>query len=269
MFFGDYHIHTPRCGDAQGSYDEYIEEALRKGLSEIGFSGHCPQYFLPLEERGRESAIPEEELTLYVREVESLQEKYRSSITIRLGLEVDFVPGKEEELQSIVDFYSWDYLLLSVHYLGTWPFDNPQYLSGYGERDINEIYETYYQTLIAGMKTGFFSAVAHFDLPKKFGFRPAGEVKGEIEALQVCREQNLVIELNTAGRRKPVREFYPAAPILAQAQKLGLNVCLGSDAHRPEEVGEDFREALALLCRLGFDHIAGWEKGIAVLHPIS
>ncbi|HOQ50774.1 MAG TPA: PHP domain-containing protein, partial [Candidatus Atribacteria bacterium] len=110
MFFGDYHIHTPRCGDAQGSYDEYIEEALRKGLSEIGFSGHCPQYFLPLKERGRESAIPEEELALYIREVEFLQEKYRSSITIRLGLEVDFVLGKEEELQSIVDFYSWDYL---------------------------------------------------------------------------------------------------------------------------------------------------------------
>ena len=61
--------------------------------------------------------------------------------------------------------------------------------------------------------------------------------------LQVCREQNLVIELNTAGRRKPVREFYPAAPILAQAQKLGLNVCLGSDAHRPEEVGKILRSS--------------------------
>ena len=114
MFFGDYHIHTPRCGDAQGSYDEYIEEALRKGLSEIGFSGHCPQYFLPLEERGRESAIPEEELTLYVREVESLQEKYRSSIT-SAGVRSRFVfQEKKKNLQSIVDFYPGLSLLLFI-----------------------------------------------------------------------------------------------------------------------------------------------------------
>ena len=269
MFLGDYHLHTPRCGDAKGSYDEYIEEALRKGLSEIGFSGHCPQYFLSPEERKRESAIPEEELTLYIEEVESLQEKYQSSITIRLGLEVDFIPGKEEELQPLVDFYSWDYLLLSVHYLGDWAFDNPRYLSRYKERNINEIYESYYQTLIAGMKTGFFSAVAHFDLPKKFGFRPTGEIRAEVEALRVCQEQNLVLELNTAGRRKPVGEFYPAPSILSQAQKLGLQVCLGSDAHQPEDVGQDFKEALALLRDSGFDHIIGWEKRSAVLHPIS
>jgi len=268
MFIGDYHIHTPRCGDAKGSYSEYIEEALKKGITEIGFSGHSPQYFLPLEKRKRESAIPEEELALYVQEIESLQKEYRSSIVIRLGLEVDFIPGKEKELQSIVDFYPWDYLLLSVHYLGEWPFDNPQYLSVYKERDINEIYEAYYQTLIAGMKTGFFDVVAHFDLPKKFGFLPTKEIRGEIEALQVCREQGLVIELNTAGRRKPIGEFYPAASVLAEAQKLGLNVCLGSDAHRPEEVGKDFEEALLLLRHLGFNHLVGWEKRKAILHPI-
>ncbi|HOQ67478.1 MAG TPA: histidinol-phosphatase HisJ [Candidatus Atribacteria bacterium] len=268
MFLGDYHIHTPRCGDARGSYSDYVEEALRKGLSEIGFSGHCPQYFCPPEERKRESAIPEEELALYIQEVESLREKYRPSIVIRLGLEVDFVPGKEEELQSIVDFYSWDYLLLSIHYLDRWPFDDPRYLSGYKERDINEIYQSYYQTLIAGMKTGFFDAVAHFDLPKKFGFRPTKAIKEEAEALQVCREQDLVVELNTAGRRKPVGEFYPAPSILTQAQELGLKVCLGSDAHQPEEVGKDFKEALALLRYLGFDHIVGWEKRMAILYPI-
>ena len=123
--------------------------------------------------------------------------------------------------------------MLSVHYLGTWPFDNPQYLSGYEERD-----KTKFMKLITNphcrYENRFFSAVAHFDLPKSL-VSTCCELRRDRGSASLSGA-NLVIELNTAGRRKPVREFYPAAPILAQAQKLGLNVCLGSDAHRPEEV---------------------------------
>lgn len=268
MFLCDYHIHTPRCGDAEGDYEEYIQEALQKGITEIGFSGHSPQYFLPKGERKRESAIPEEELSTYIQEVEKLREKYQGRITVRIGLEVDFVPGKEEAMYSIVDFYSWDYLLLSVHYLDGWPFDHPKYIGRYQEEDINEVYRRYYRTLKMGVETGVFDVVAHFDLPKKFGFLATETIVEVEEVLQSCREHNMVLEINTAGFYKPIGEAYPSFAILEQANKLGLQLCLGSDAHRPHEVGRSFDTALSLARSAGFQNLVSFEKRKRTFYPL-
>ncbi|MBI3316105.1 MAG: PHP domain-containing protein, partial [Candidatus Omnitrophica bacterium] len=38
----DYHMHTPLCGHAVGEPGEYVEQAIKVGLSEIGFSDHAP-----------------------------------------------------------------------------------------------------------------------------------------------------------------------------------------------------------------------------------
>lgn len=251
----DYHMHTFRCGDASGTYEEYVAKALEQGLKEIGFSGHSPQYFLPKDMRRRESAIPEEELELYVREVETLREKYEGSIVIRLGLEVDFVPGHDKELERLVFSYPWDYLLLSVHYLNDWPFDHPKYIARYSEWDINELFATYYQVLKRGIETGFFDAVAHLDLPKKFGFRPTREIPELEEVLTSCVQYGVAIELNTAGWRRPAQEAYPSLSILKRARDFGLSVCVGSDAHRPEEVGRYFKEAEEFLRKAGFTSV--------------
>jgi histidinol-phosphatase (PHP family) len=256
----DYHMHTPRCGDASGTYEEYVEKALERGLREIGFSGHSPQYFLPRAHRKRESAIPEEELEEYIREVEALQEKYRGSLEIRVGLEVDFVPGHERELEKIVHAFFWDYLLLSVHYLGDWPFDHPKYIGRYREWDINDLFATYFRVLREGVETGYFDAVAHFDLPKKFGFRPTREIPEMDEALLACQRYGVSLELNTAGWRRPVGEAYPSLAILVRARDLGLSVCVGSDAHRPEDVGRDFERAEDLLSRAGFTSVVRFTK---------
>lgn len=268
MFLCDYHIHTARCGDAQGDYEEYIQKALELGISEMGFSGHSPQYFLPKEERRRESAIPEEELSLYIQEVEMLREKYKGTITIRVGLELDFVPGKEEAMQALVDFYSWDYLLLSVHYLDGWPFDHPKYIGRYQEEDINEIYRRYYRTLKMGIETGFFDIVAHFDLPKKFDFLPTETIAEVDEVLWCCRKHQMVLEINTAGLYKPIREAYPSMAILKKARDLDLHICFGSDAHRPWEVGRSFDVAISLAHQAGFSNLVSFAKRKKTFHPL-
>lgn len=265
----DYHIHTALGGDAEGDFEDYIAVALEKGLSEIGFSGHSPQYFLPPAQRTNHSAIPEEKMDYYVEKVQLLRDKYRGSCQIRLGMEVDYIPAKEELLFPLIERYPWDYLYLSVHYLGSWPFDDPKYMNQYRERKIEDIYRGYYQLLIQGIKTGWFNVVAHFDLPKKFGFRPQVEIEEEKQALAACQEQGMAIELNTSGLRKPVKETYPSFSILQKANQFGLPICLGSDAHRPEEVGYNFSQALELLNRAGFKSLVCWEKREKIFYPIK
>src|SRR5687767_737345 len=96
----DYHMHTPLCGHARGSPDEYVRRALELGLEGIGFSEHLYLYHLPPEGRDPELAMREEDMPQYVSMVEEVRERY-PDITVRLGLEADYVPGHEEQLVRI------------------------------------------------------------------------------------------------------------------------------------------------------------------------
>ena len=142
----DYHIHTYRCGHAVGEMEEYVLEAKRKGLLEIGFSDHIPMYFLPPGERDPEIAMPEQELAAYVAEVRAIQQKF-APYPVKLGIEADFAPGMGKELKGIIDRFDFDYVLGSIHFIDGWGFDNPQYIDEYQRRDITEIYGQYFDAL--------------------------------------------------------------------------------------------------------------------------
>jgi histidinol-phosphatase (PHP family) len=79
-------------------------------------------------------------------------------------------------------------------------------------------------------------------------------------ALTRVQEQGLVLELNVAGRYKPVAEFYPEIKLLKEIRRRGIPVTLGSDAHQADQVGRDLQEAAQLLHSLGFTEILGFEQ---------
>lgn len=88
----DYHLHTWRCGHAAGKMAEYVEAARAAGISEIGFADHVPMYWLPAEKRNPTLAMKEEDLPVYVAEVEKLR-KENPDLVIRLGIEADYIPA--------------------------------------------------------------------------------------------------------------------------------------------------------------------------------
>src|SRR4051812_9857073 len=131
----DYHMHTTLCGHAEGSIDEYVARAAELGLDEIGFSEHIYLYHLPPERRDPEIAPREEEMAVYVRMVEDARARH-PGIPIRLGLEADYIPGREETLSRILQSFPFDYVYGSVHFIGDWGFDDSRYLSEYEKWDI-------------------------------------------------------------------------------------------------------------------------------------
>ena len=78
----------------------------------------------------------------------------------------------------------------------------------------------------------------------------------------------MVVEMNTAGLYKPIGEIYPALFILEKARNLGLEISLGSDAHKPQEVGRSFDVALSLARRAGFQNLIAFEKRRRFPHPL-
>ena len=256
----DYHIHTRRCGHATGEPAEFLAVARARGLGEIGFAEHIPQYFLPAARRNPGLAMAAEELEAYVAEILALSHESRE-ITVRLGIEADYVPGYEEVLAAILGRYPFDYVLGSIHYLDGWGFDNPAEIGGYAGRDIDLFYRNYCRTLKRMVSTGLFDVVAHPDLPKKFGYRPRGDIASLYEeTVSAIAAAGVAVEVNTAGLRQPAGEIYPAPIFLELCYRYGVPVTLGSDAHRPEDVGRDFEKAVDLLLRVGYREVATFEK---------
>lgn len=260
----DYHLHTARCGHAEGGLEDYVSRALELGLAEIGFSDHFP--LLHLRDPSLSMAL--EELPEYVREIGELAER-TTGLTVRMGIEVDYVDGYVDRLAELLRPYPFDYVLGSVHYLDGWGFDDPRYVDGYRGRDIHALWERYFQVLGDAAECGLFDVLAHPDLIKKFGWRPRGDVRRLYEeCLDRVAESGLVVEVSTAGLRKPVGEVYPGEDFLRLCREREIPVTLGSDAHAPGEVGWRFESALALLRRAGYRDIVRFRKRERSLLPL-
>ncbi|MBI4491227.1 MAG: histidinol-phosphatase HisJ family protein [Chloroflexi bacterium] len=255
----DYHVHTARCGHASGTMEEYVARAREIGLGEMGFSDHFYVYWLPEDQRDPELGMAAHQLGEYVAAVRQLQEA-QSAVRIRLALEVDYVPGWEDRLANLLACERWDYLLGSVHFIDAWGFDDSRYVARYQEWDIDQLYERYFELAMAAAESGLFDIMTHLDLPKKFGHRPTRDPRPLYERVAAClKRADVCVEVNTAGLRKPVGELYPAPLLLQACHRAGVPATLSSDAHRPEEVGQDFDRALALLREVGYTEVAAFE----------
>jgi histidinol-phosphatase (PHP family) len=245
----DYHMHTPLCRHASGEPGEYAKHALANGLAEIGFSDHAP---MPRDDFDNWRMYAGQ-LDEYVAKVRQAQKDF-PKLTIRLALEVDYLPGYEDWIRGLAARHPWDYFIGSVHYVSdSWAIDDPQKLSEWKQRDAGEVWAAYFERLTMAAETGFFEIIGHADLPKKFGHQPPHDCKPLYEKfLDAARNYDCAIELNTAGLRKDCREIYPSRQILELAFRAGVPITFGSDAHAPGEVGMNFAEAVQLARGVGY-----------------
>jgi histidinol-phosphatase (PHP family) len=256
----DYHMHTPLCRHAAGEPVEYAKHAAAIGLTEIGFSDHSPMRRDDFDNwRMNISQLDE-----YVEKVRQAQQDF-PQLTIRLALEVDYLPGHEDWIRELAARHPWDYFIGSVHYVSdSWDIDNPAKLSEWNHRDALEVWSAYFDRLTMAAASGLFEIIGHADLPKKFGHRPtrAPASAGSSGAadctplyekfLAAVQKSGCAIELNTAGLRKDCREIYPSREILELAFQRGVPITFGSDAHAPGEVGMNFAEAVQLARSVGY-----------------
>ncbi|KAB2650198.1 MAG: histidinol-phosphatase [Verrucomicrobia bacterium] len=245
----DYHMHTPLCRHASGEPADYARRAVELGFTEIGFSDHSP---MPRDDFD-EWRMFNSQLDEYVEKVRRAQREF-PQLTIRLAMEVDYLPGHEDWIRDLAARHPWDYFIGSVHYVSeTWAIDDPSKLSEWKHRDAFEVWSVYFDWLTRAAESGLFDIIGHADLPKKFGHRPTKDCTPLYERfLTAAKKHNCAIELNTAGLRKDCKEIYPNRQILELAFAKGVPITFGSDAHKPEEVGMSFAEAIQLARSVGY-----------------
>ncbi len=247
----DYHMHTT-FSDGRSELAEYVDEAVRKSIDEIGFSDHI---YL----RKEDWSMDWSDLPNYVSNISKLN--MASQISIKTGLEVEFVPYGMESLMQMVNQFNFDYLIGSIHYIGNWQFDNEKQIEEWKRRDVTQVYEQYYALVQTMAKTRLFDFVGHLDLVKKFSHRPRNDLKDLLlETIETIGKSGMCIEVNTGGLRKPCREVYPSEKLLKMCFDNGLPITFGSDAHSPEDVGADLDKAVNLAKRVGYLEMVRFTK---------
>ncbi len=260
----DYHLHTPRCGHAEGSLEDYVLAGLERGLAEMGFADH-----LPLPHLADDSlCMSPEQLPVYIAEVRELAGRYPEA-RLKLGVEADYIPTHLERISTQLAAHSFDYVLGSVHFVDGWGFDDPRYLDGYRDRDLFVLWRRYFELLGDAAESGLFDILAHPDLIKKFGMRPEQDLSETYEdCVQRIAAAGVAVEVSTAGLRKPAGEIYPGPEFLRLCCDAGIPVTLGSDAHSPSEVADAYEMLPEYLAACGCERIALYEDRVRELRAL-
>ena len=244
-------MHTPLCRHAAGEPTELAAQAVKVGLTEIGFSEHNPM----MRDEWDDWHMRQADLDDYVEKVQKARRDH-PQLTIKLAMEVDFIPGHEEWIRDLAARHPWDYLIGAVHYVSdSWDLDNPKKLSEWKQRDPNDVWRAYFERLTLAAESGLFEIMAHADLCKKFCFYPEQDCTHLFTRfLEAAKKKDVAMELNTAGLRKNCREIYPSPQIVHLAAQAGVPITFASDAHAIDEVGMNFAEAVALARGAGYTH---------------
>lgn len=258
MPYEDYHTHHHRCGHAEGELRDVIQAAVGRELAAIGLSDHAPLLHLAREDWPFPNiAMPKEEFPHYAAEMADLKREFGNVIPVRMGVEADYVPGFVDAYRELLSPYPLDYVIGSVHFVDGWSIFQEALPEG-ATRE--EVWDRYLVLTQEAAGCGLFDILGHLDCLKTKGHLPEEWNTPRLaETLDAIADAGIAIELNTSGWRKPVGECFPSFPILEMTAARGIPVCLGSDAHRPQDVGADFGRAASLSRRAGYTELASFE----------
>jgi histidinol-phosphatase (PHP family) len=276
MMLTDYHVHlrpdelgaTPAAYFTAANAERYREVADERGIEELGVSEHVYRFQQALEvwQHPLWQQFACDDLSSYCEFV-------RTATSLKLGIEADFVPGTEDRMANLLEGQDFDYIIGSVHFLRNEALDMEQYGIWKAGRSAQDIWRRYFQTLGEAARSGLFDILAHPDLVKVWGAdrpRPEGDLRRYYEpAIEGIAESGIAVEVSTAGLRKLAQEIYPAPAFLEMCLEAGAPVALSSDAHRADDVGADYEQALELLQRLGIDELCVFERRARRLERIE
>ena len=269
--------------------DLYLEEALRKGIKEVGIVDHLYRFHESKVYYEKYVNISDSKLgrlqkewldqvrvvSLYdfTKSIEEAKERWsKRGVTLKLGIEADYFIGCEEELKELLALGDFDYVIGSVHFLNGWGFDNPDTKEYFEEHDLHILYDTFFKTVESAVRSELFDIIAHLDNIKVFNYR-LDENEQLFYYKKIARalvETNTATEIN-AGLyyRYPVREMCQSPLYLQVLAKHGVPITISSDAHYPNDLGKYVKENVQTLRNHGITYIATFTKRARVMRLLE
>jgi histidinol-phosphatase (PHP family) len=271
----DYHVHLrpdepetpPDVYFTQENVERYLRAAGDAGIEELGVSEHVHRF---------RQALDVWDHPFWLESARDDLESYADFVRgtpLRLGIEMDYVAGREDRIANLLESHEFDYVIGSVHYLHDAAVDHDVWDIWESVGDPDRVWELYFATLAEAASSGLFDVLAHPDLVKVWGpERPAPERDRRFyyePAVEAIAESGIAVEVSTAGLRKPVREIYPAREFAEMCLEAGASFSLSSDAHVPEHIGFAYDRAVEAMGEWGIREVAVFEGRQRRLEPLG
>ena len=264
----DYHVHPDFSHDAQGSIEEFCARAVEIGLDEICFTTHYePDPTRTDVEHVRVNGIVQPVASdwadAYFAALSAAAAKFKGLVVLA-GVEVGYEPGLEGVISDLLGRYPFDFVLGSVHCLGHVAITAGDELERFKSEQLalgpEHFVDSYLHNIRAAAGTQLFDCLGHLDIYRKYirplfdsGFDRIADAHWP-EVLRFVAQTGTGIEVNTSALRRGNPEPYPSTHILRLAREAGIKVfTVGSDAHRPADLGKGLDSAVQLLKDLGVE----------------
>jgi histidinol-phosphatase (PHP family) len=252
------HFHPGHGGGyAQEFFEGFISAAVQAGLTEIRLLEHTHHFrefapvYAPIQAYNHDQdewlrRMMTGSIEPYL-DFAARAKGQKQPILVRFGLEVCYIPATENKLASILDGYNLDFLTGAVHWIDGWGFD--RWAELWQGVQVGKAYRRYYQILGDLCESGLFDGVAHPDSIKCFGFYPDFDLSETYQELAVLLGKHGLFAENNGGLALNCQfpELGLNRALLATLQENGVTILPASDAHRPEDVGKNIKELLAML----------------------
>jgi histidinol-phosphatase (PHP family) len=272
----DYHVHL-RPDDVRDNFaqafspanaERYREVAGERGIEELGVAEHVYRFTAALD-------VWDHPLwqTYAIDDIDAYCSFVRDHTDLKLGIEADFIPGRDDRMRNLLEQREWDYVVGSIHFLAEGALDYDKYDVWNSGRSPDHVWRTYFTWLGELAASGMFDILAHPDLVKHWGKQrpwPDKDLRFYYDiAMEQIADSGIAVEVSTAGLRKPVGEIYPASAFLEMVIDAGNPIALSSDAHSPDDLGHGYEEAVKFLSDHGVDEIAVFNRRERRLEPIG
>ena len=270
MISADIHMHSDFSSDSQSPMESMILEAIEKGLKTICFTEHL-DYEYPADE-GQGLFIVD--IEAYQKKLYELKEIYKDQIEILFGIEFGLLPHLSETYDKIARSYDFDFIIGSSHLISApWYPDDPKHGDPYNDafwegRSEEAVIEAYFQSIINNV-TSYknFDSYGHIDYIVRYAPNKNQNYSYEKYAvmidqvLNILIENDIALEVNTAGFKYGLGEPHPQSDILKRYLELGgTKITIGADGHKPDHIAYDFKKAETLLKDLGFKSYTIFKK---------
>ena len=277
MFF-DYHVHTIFSDDSEYPMEDVVKDAIAKGIEEIVFTDHVdygikfdwddpnatPKYY-------KGHPVMNVDYPPYFVEIERLQALYQGKIRIKKGLEFGIQSHRIPQFEALFSKYPMDFVLLSIHQVG----DKEFWTGTFQEGKTNEqSYDDYYAEMYKIVQNFHnYSVLSHMDLLRRY-------VDTENDYFEYCKAdiQKILeyiiadgkgIEVNTSSFHYKLNGLTPSIDILRLYHELGGTIItVGSDTHKPEQLGAHIEEIYEILKEIGYTHICTFDKMQPIYHTL-
>lgn len=249
----DFHIHTEFSGDSEAPVDKVIQAAISKGMKYMAFTDHNDFEF--------ENGLFELDTERYFRFMSEKKQEYKNDINISVGIECGLEPKYADRINRLIKTYDFDFVIGSSHVING---KDPYYKEYFENRSVHEAMVEYLKSIIENIQVfDNFDVYGHLDYmmryapvsieEKSYEYDEYGELFDTI--LKNIINKGKGIEINTSPLRSGLYDPNPNLQVIKKYLEFGGKIItVGSDAHKPEDVGAGFDKARELLIAAGFEY---------------